>query len=362
MRLAALIALSFLFFYSQPASSDGLYRGMGINAFGATNDDLADIASTGANAIRVLYFNPEADNQSAAEYRAWMDAVIADLDRMLGLLSANGLKGVFVIVAPPGGRDESGRKPYDRIFTTAKNWAQDLFVESWERMALELNGDPNVAAYHIMSEPAAPNGAMWKALAQRLVDAIRGAGSVPAEQQPIIMLSSLYGNISLVRSIPKPTNPGRYAATANLYHPYDYTHQGVYNDKVMSYPRCREVNPDTGKAKRLRGKKARKKARTCSYRGIVKRARMFAKYAKRKKVDAVIGEFSVAGWAPNAARYLSDVHKFFERKGFSAFYHSYGEYPGWDINYDGTRRSWKPATSKTDRRLELERFFQLNSR
>ncbi len=359
------------------AEAQPIYRGIGTDVLYANDSDLADLAATGANSVRVDYHNPAADLQGEGEYRAWVDSSLAHLELLLPKLEALNLKAVISFSAPPAGRDIIAAPPVDRLFLPGYEWAQDLLVETWRRIAALGNGRPAVAAYQIMSEPAAPKAFMWKSLAARLIAAVRESGGIHPEQQPMILIPPLFGNGEQISSVLRPQLEGHYGISISFYYPWNYTHQGVYNQSVLMYPGCGTEIQALKRRPKRQPKKKRKNRRKripdriapaprkkpinrCSPEGLVRSLAKVRRFSMVHQMPVVVTEYSVAGWAPGAAQYLQDAANLFDSYGWSSFYNVWRGDPVWSLEHDGTRNDWQRTDQKTDRALVIEQYFSKN--
>ncbi len=108
-----------------------------------------------------------------------------------------------------------------------------------------------------------------------------------------------------------------------MYHPHEFTHQGVTTDQ--------------GIAKGTRSGFA-------TYPGMIA-GHVIDKNSVRRYLTPVrdfqlatgarifVGEFSAIRWAPGAARYLEDCISIFEEYGWDWTYHAFREWPGWSVEH-----------------------------
>jgi hypothetical protein len=74
----------------------------------------------------------------------------------------------------------------------------------------------------------------------------------------------------------------------------------------------------------------------------------------------LIGEFSVARWAPGADKYLRNLVNFFERFKWDYTYHIFREFHSWDLERTEDPDSTAKATSDTARLTVMKSFFARN--
>lgn len=379
MKKSWLLGFLLLFWTTSALAED---RGVGVSPDSLTEQDLEDIAATGANAIRLQYYNYDNDTATEEEYRAWVtDTLLPHLQEVMPLLSEHGLRAMVVLLSPPGGRDESVSPPIDRMFLPANSWARDLFVETWQRIAEVANGSPVISSYLIISEPGTPDGAAWKSLSASTVTAIRNVAPSQGSNEQTIILPTIYANPDKVSSVEFPSNCGTCAIAANFYHTPAYAHQGIHDDKVIIYPGCEQGNTleaaerkkkkkkkkkkkDKNKGKDDKKKKKKKKngggdsaANKCSAEGMREAVKKLRNFSVSNNVPVVIGEYSVVGWAPGAAEWMTDATEMFAEYGWSSFHHAWGEDPVWDPRYDGDRNNWQKSDAVTDRLQVLIDYF-----
>jgi hypothetical protein len=390
--LRALLCLSLLLPIS--AFADSQLRGLAVDAQSMpTSVDEPEeqaywdeLANTGTNFLRLQYSNQSVLLDETA-YRAWMAEVLEHLDLIIPIAASYDMKVMFSLHSPPGGRDESGSRPIDRIFMPEYAWAKQVMIDFWSAAAAKYNGNSTVAVYLIMGEPAPVEKSQWKEFSAILVNTIRGTGAVPIAEQPAIAISSIYGNPALATTISIPQDGGKYMASFNMYFPWKYTHQGLFDDKVYSYPAgssadarpsmrarsCKKIkNPKKKKKCRKKkkeqkqgnGKKTgkKKKPNALTKAGLVNSMKKFLRFALNNNVEVLIGEYSVVAYAPGAATYLTDLTDIFNDNGFHSAYHIWDEAPVWSLQHDCTNKSsCTLSESPNDRMQVMQNFFSNNA-
>lgn len=125
-----------------------------------TEEDVKFIASCGANVVRlpVNYRHFESD----AEPFKYLEAGFARLDRAIEWCARHGLYAIIDLHAVQGWHNTDWHS--DNAIRAALFWEhphfQDRFVALWEEFARRYKGNPAVAGYDLMNEPAtnAPAG------------------------------------------------------------------------------------------------------------------------------------------------------------------------------------------------------------
>ena len=284
----------------------GLGRGFHLGeVFGRTAQDFTDMAAAGATLLRFgIALQPDA-NLQRYEMPA---AAMPELLRQLDLAREHGLQMVLVLRPPP--------EPESALWSSPA--LQASLVAHWRRVAQQLAGRAEVAAFDLVNEAHPPGltfgikQARWDALATRLIDAVRSAD--PA--RTLVLEPSPGARPMAFRTATKlPYDNLVYSV--HMYEPFEFTHQRVGDPRftgVVDYP-----GPVPGQ-------------------GVWNRARLQAElapvqqFAERHGVPIFVGEFGVPRWAPGAARerYLGDLLSIFATWRWSWTYHAWREWHGWD--------------------------------
>lgn len=104
--------------------------------------------------------------------------------------------------------------------------------------------------------------------------------------------------------------------SVHMYQPCSYTHQGVTDTKIHTWPgRFSEGGDVYWDSKQLEVELA-----------------PAIEFQKKHNVRIWVGEFSAARWAPNAAEYLRDCLELFEKYGWDWNYHSLREAGVWELS------------------------------
>ena len=284
----------------------GLGRGFHLGeVFGRTAQDFADMAGTGATLLR---FGIALQTDANVQRYEMPAAAMPELLRQLDLAREHGLQMVLVLRPPP--------EPESALWSSPA--LQASLVAHWRRLAQQLAGRAEVAAFDLVNEAHPPGltfgikQARWDALATRLIDAVRSAD--PA--RTLVLEPSPGARPMAFRTATKlPYDNLVYSV--HMYEPFEFTHQRVGDPRftgLVDYP-----GPVPGQ-------------------GVWNRARLQAElapvqqFAERHGVPIFVGEFGAPRWAPGAARerYLSDLLSIFANWRWSWTYHAWREWHGWD--------------------------------
>ena len=284
----------------------GLGRGFHLGeVFGRTAQDFADMAAAGATLVRFgIALQPDAQGQ-----RYEMPAAAQpELRRQLDLARSHGLRMVLVLRPPP--------EPESALWTSPA--LQASLEDHWRRLAQQLVGRAEVAAFDLVNEAHPPGltfgikQARWDALALRLIDTVR---AVDPSRTLVLEPSPGARPMAFRTAIKLPCDNVIYSV--HMYEPFEFTHQRVGDPRftgVVDYP-----GPVPGQ-------------------GVWNRERLLAElapvqqFAQRHGVPIYVGEFGAPRWAPGAARerYLTDLLSIFNAWRWSWTYHAWREWHGWD--------------------------------
>jgi hypothetical protein len=294
-----------------------------------------------ANLVRWQINHPNAKSGTVmdiAKYDLWLDSEIKDLDKLLEAALRYRFKVVIDLHTPPGGR--SGDMSL-RMFSESKY--NEHFVEVWKRLATRYKGHPAVWAYDLVNEPVAnlnpAPGMDYLTTQTRAAKAIRAI-----DTKTTILVESLeMDNPRTFREL-VPIDVSNVVYEVHMYEPGGFTHQGVGGQRTgIVYPgKIHDVYYDKEKL-----------------REILKPVRDFN---LAYNAHIYVGEFSAARWAPGAAKYLSDCIELFEEYGWDWTYHAFREWDGWSVEHEGGKDETRQASSPTDRKLVLLKWFEKNQK
>ena len=131
-------------------------------------DDAAYLASLGVNCVRLpVNYHHLLD----------LDAGLALLERAVDTCAAHGLYTILDLHALPGGQNQHWHS--DNPTHVAAFWdhrvLQDQVAGWWEAIAGHFAGNPAVAGYNLINEPASPDGDVLAAYYARLAAVVRAA-------------------------------------------------------------------------------------------------------------------------------------------------------------------------------------------
>ena len=283
------------------------------------------------------------------DYGKWIDGKLDEFAKVLDAAAARGIKVIFDLHTPPGGRTDDGsvrlylEKPY-----------QDYFVELWKRIAQRFKGHPALMGYDLVNEPIqkkpSPPGVLdWYDIQALVAKEIRKIDP----DVKIIFETDLWSSASQYANIEPLDVPG-VVYQVHMYWPGVYTHQGVKNTwGVGSNGKQGIEYPGT-----IDGSKIDREA----LRRNLAAARDFQ---RAYNVPMYVGEFSAVRWAPGAAQYLDDLISIYEEYGWDWTYHAFREWPGWSVehaNLPYDRDTHPKAEQPTDRFLVLKKWFDKNKK
>jgi aryl-phospho-beta-D-glucosidase BglC (GH1 family) len=281
-----------------------------------------------------------ADNGDLDAYDKWLEGALKHLDELLPLCKELGVLAVVDLHTPPGGRDEANDC---RLFQEKR--FQDKFLEVWDKMARRYKGNAAVWGYDLVNEPVegpVGEGLMdWQDLAEKTAKLVRAIDPDHA----IIIEPAPWGGIDSLQYL-TPINVPGVVYSAHMYQPFQFTHQGVFNNPVgVEYPGM------------IAGKQWDKDRLRLAFKPVVD-------FQKDYGVHIYIGEFSAIRWAPNdsACTYLRDVVDIMEEHGWDWAYHAFREWDGWSVEHGSDKKDNKRSPTPTSRQQLLQGWFAKNER
>lgn len=337
MKLLQILVLS-LFFLVSSASAQSVQRGFVISS-GINAEDVAVLKSWKVNVVRYPLVWGDwqaADASDATSYNAWLDTALAHFDTMLPLFEAQGIKVVLNLHTPPGGFSSRSSKSNHRIFTDVTH--QETYMATWEKIAARYLGRPGIASYDILNEPAQASNPRapvlnWNALAQRTAERIR-----VIDPTTPIMMSPIYGKLTRLKQMKPLKKIKNVHYTIHFYDPWKYVHQGILGVKLgQKYP-TKADNKDI----------------------FIRKLKPLYQFQKKYKTRVLIGEFSVARWAKNSPRYLSDLIAVFQKYKFDWVYHAFREADVWDLERTDDKNSFERTATPTGRLKAIQKGLSKN--
>jgi len=278
-------------------------------------------------------------DRDLAEYDAWFDGRLDELDRALEACRRYGLKVVVDVHSPPGGRYEN-----NDVAIFNEPLYQDHWVEQWERIARRYKGNPVIWGYDLVNEPvqslpSPPGVADYLGAQERCAKAIRAIDP----DMPIFIEANEWDSASGYREL-MPVGVPNVIYQVHMYVPGEFTHQGVFGPATgIAYP---------GKIGNTQWDKEQ-------LRKVLAPVREFQ---LAYNVHIYVGEFSAIRWAPGAADYLRDCIDLFEEYGWDWTYHAYREWDGWSVEHGSDPDNHEPTAEPTDRKQLLLSWFAKNEK
>lgn len=277
--------------------------------------DFDDLRGWNANVVRWQlndWQDPDALSDDPARYRAWLGRKLDETEKALEAASRNGIGLIVDLHHAPGGRSSDGTQ---NAFLQRRH--QQEFLDAWDRIARRFRGNPGLAGYGLMNEPVqntpSPEGLLdwWdlQAEAARRIRAIDPCGPIYASPDANSHPPAFLG-------LP-PLSVTGIVYDMHFYWPRPYVSQGVDRNwkDTIRYPGT------------WNGMRADKEA----MRAYLEPVRRF-QLAHGARIH--VGEFSVARWAPGAAKWLSDAISLFEEYGWDWTYHAFRESDGWSLEVE----------------------------
>lgn len=327
---------------TQPLQKRPEYRGM-MSGFNLSDSDIRDFAvDFGGNLFRWQLLRGKADTSTPEKYMAWLDKELDKLDAVMPTLKKYGVKVAIDLHGGPGTNQ-------DKFLTNQLSWDilnQNLFVETWEKIARRYKDNPMIYGYDLLNEPREdnfvykPDGALeWNRLALRTARAIRAIDPTT----PIIVETAKGGGPDGIKTL-RPINLPNIIYSVHFYSPHAFTHQGITADKdaVTVYP---------GK---INGKEWNREV-------LKEQLQVVRNFQLKYNVPIFIGEFSAIAWAPGAEKYLDDCITIFEEYGWDWTYHAFREWTGWSVEHGGTFGKQFPVENSA-RKQVLTKYFNRNEK
>lgn len=299
-----------------------------------------------ANFIRYQLVQTRQENATVntpEKYDAWLERKLAEMDRMLPHCQKYGIKVLIDLHTAPGNTTQ------DKLLSNLLIWdnqAQNHLVEVWKKIGARYKDHPVIWGYDILNEPREEGyewregGPLdWNHLAAKIATALRAVDPV----KPIVIEPAEWGSPKGLLNF-VPVNVPNVVYSIHFYAPGSFTHQGIYH-----YP-AGVVYPGTGEGETWNAARLRKDLQPA------------IDFQKKYGVNLLVGEFSVARWAPagSAERWLEDVITVFEENGWDWCYHAFREADCWDAEM-GPTPSDKQRLPSTPRMELLKTYFNRNA-
>ncbi len=359
-----------------------------------TEDDIETLHRWGATLVRYQIsrnWSAVDDNQDLAEYAAWVDSCLDNIEDVLRWCAARGMKVCVDLHSPPGGK-RAGDRAMNMFF---EEKFADAFVETWRRIATRCAAAQAACAPAVQTACApAAQAACAPAVQTACAPAVQTAcaPAVQATCAPAVQTAGpLYGYDLVnepIQRVPAPfsywelqrraaeaireidldtpivveSNLGcvaesyRYLSPlamdnviyqVHLYKPYEYTHQGVWG------------NPFEMDGRPLAWPDPARGWTTDHLRRVLAPVRAFQ---EKHHARIYVGEFSAVSWAPGADRYIADCIALFAEYGWDWTYHAFREWGAWSVEHEAIEpgragpSNFRPVEDSPRKRVLLEGF------
>lgn len=138
-----------------------------------TDNDATYLRSLGFNVLRIpINYRHFEDDMRPFELK---EEGFARLDRVIQVCARHEIYTIIDLHALPGYQNQHWHSdnPTQVAFLWKHRHFQDRVVHLWEELAKRYRGNPWLAGYNLINEPADPSGVMLVALYDRLIEAIR---------------------------------------------------------------------------------------------------------------------------------------------------------------------------------------------
>ena len=317
-KAGATIPANYRCAYSKKWIDGKKYRGT-VAIWSFKPDDFSKIADWGCNLVRMSRFQPLKDDY-------------AKLEANLRVLKERNVRVIFAPAAPGG---KGNRKKY-AIFND--DAMKDAYLQGWEKLARHFKGRDDVWAFGLLNEPfqglfgnPGDKYTYW----QLEYEAIKRIRAIDPDR-PIVATADAGGSphdYALAYMRPFPFKDVWYEL--HFYSPLAYTHYQVLG-RNLDLSKPGQAYPGISVFKGDSWDKAKLEA-------VFSQCLPFAeKYGARY----FVGEFSVMRRMPGGDRWLADVSDICDKYVDLWTYHSYGEFHGWNLEYDEASPYEKPQKVK----------------
>ena len=308
-------------------------RGCMLPARDTTEDDIDTLASWGATLARfqiMRNWNGRDDNQDLAEYAAWIDSRLDNLENVLRWAEARGMKIVVDLHTVPGGK----RAKDGQMNMFENDVFADAFIDTWRRIAARFKGDPAIYGFDLVNEPHQKERVRndYWTLQRRAAEAVR-----EIDPDTPIIVESDGSDAPSAYSWLSPLRMDNVIYQVHVYAPMLFTHQGVHG--------------------RSTGEKWPDPERKWNKDFLRETLRPVREFALRHDAKIYVGEFSAITWAEGAENYLRDCIELFEEYGWDWTYHAFREWKGWSLEHEGPDAAHLvPSADNPRKRVVLEGF------
>ena len=309
-------------------------RGCMLPGRATTEDDIETLHQWGATMARfqiMRNWSGNDDNQDLAEYAAWIDSRIDNLEDVLRWARARGMKIVVDVHVPPGGKRASDREMnmlHNDVFAEA-------WIDTWRRIATRLRGNHDVIyGYDLINEPHQHDRAKndYWSLQRRAAEVVRAI-----DPDTPIVIESNGSDAPGPYEYLSPLRMDNVIYQVHVYAPMAFTHQGVHGSPVGAKWPDPEQKWDIEYLRKV----------------LVP----VREFEKRHHAKIYVGEFSAIAWAEGAENYIRDCITLFEEYGWDWTYHAFREWKGWSVEHEGSdENNMVPSADNPRKRALLDGF------
>ena len=298
-----------------------------------TEDDIETLASWGATMARfqiMRNWSARDDNQDLAEYAAWIDSRLDNLEDVLRWAGSRGMKIVVDLHTVPGGK----RAKDGQMNMFEDDRFADAFVDTWRRIAARFKGNPAIYGYDLVNEPHQKERVKndYWTLQRRAAEAVREIDP----DTPVIVESDGSDSPAAYAWL-SPLRMDNVIYQVHVYAPMLFTHQGVHG--------------------RATGEKWPDPARKWDKEFLRETLRPVIEFSRRHGAKIYVGEFSAIAWAEGAENYLRDCIELFGEYGWDWTYHAFREWKGWSVEHEGPDAKHMVPSAGNPRKRALLRGF-----
>ncbi len=169
--------------------------------------DIRNIAAAGFNVVRIPVWWGQFYDLNDTSPAGWRQDAFEELDRIVQSCRANGVYAVIDMHGAVGGQSpngDTGQAGRNTYWTDPAAQAATMFM--WSSIAAHYAGDPTIAGYDLLNEPAPPAGLPLKATVVQAYDQLYQAVR-SADPDHIVFIEDTFGDWRL-DMLPEPVGHG----------------------------------------------------------------------------------------------------------------------------------------------------------